>query len=84
MSRAFLCAVCDADPQWRITRIGDVATSWACDEHLPSECHRMQRDWEVTELSVQHQPKLREDAEITRALDAVFDSVPATPTEEKP
>lgn len=71
MSRAFYCGICDGEPQWRITRIGDVVTSWACDEHLATECHRLQRDWEVTELSVQHQPKLREVNAINRALEAI-------------
>lgn len=65
---AFKCGECDGEPAWRITRIGDVATTWACDEHLAHECHRMQRDWEVTELRIESQPKLREVAEINKRL----------------
>ena len=59
---AFRCGECDDTPSWRIDRIGDVAVTWACDDHLASECHRFQRDWEVTELSIRSCTKLREVA----------------------
>jgi len=35
--RAFWCSatLCqDRDPEWRITRIGDVVAAWACVDHL--------------------------------------------------
>lgn len=71
---AFKCGECDGDPSWRITRIGDVAVTWACDAHLAIECHRMQRDWEITELSIKSSPKLRETVEINNRLRDIADS----------
>lgn len=69
--RAYCCEVCDSDdPTWRITRRGDVVTSWACDTHLPVVCDRLQRDWEITELVVVHQRKQREWSDINRTLRA--------------
>jgi hypothetical protein len=72
MTVAFCCEVCDlTDPRWRITRRGDVVVSWACDPHLAEACDRLQRDFEVTELVVQNAHKLREWAEISRAMESV-------------
>ncbi|MEV5211260.1 hypothetical protein AB0K35_27690 [Micromonospora sp. NPDC053740] len=65
---AFRCEVCDSDPRWTITRIGDVATTWACDTDLAAACDRMQRDFEVTELRVTHYAKALEWAEVARTL----------------
>lgn len=73
---AFRCGECDGDPAWRITRIGDVATTWACDEHLAHECHRFQRPWEITKLSIESSPKLDEVAEINQTLQAIADEEP--------
>jgi len=71
MSYAFKCAVCDGEPLWRITRIGDVVVSWACATDLSAVCDSLQRDFEVTELVVEHQPKLREVVEINRTLEDI-------------
>jgi hypothetical protein len=66
------CEVCDAaDPHWTIMRTGDVVTSWACDEHLAVVCDRLQRDFEVTELTVRNSRKAREWVAIGRALDKI-------------
>jgi hypothetical protein len=66
---AFCCEICDdSDPKWRLERVGDVATSWACDEHLPIVCDRLQRDFEVTRLTVWNAQKMREWAEIGQKL----------------
>jgi hypothetical protein len=65
---AFRCEICDSHPQWTITRIGDVATSWACDTDLGTVCDRLQRDFEVTELKVIHFAKAMEWIEIGRTL----------------
>lgn len=71
---AFKCGECDGDPSWRITRRGDVAVTWACDNHLAHECHRFQRDWEITELCIESHTKLCEVAEINRNLREIADS----------
>ncbi len=63
VSYAFRCEVCDADPHWRVTRVGDVVLAWACDEHLAVACERLQRDFEVTKLVVQDSRKMRERAQ---------------------
>lgn len=64
---AYCCEVCDdADPHWHIMRTGDVVTSWACDSHLVAVCERLQRDFEVTELTVTDSRKARERAEAAR------------------
>ena len=70
MSLAYCCEVCDAaDPHWTIMRTGDVATSWACDDHLAVVCERLQRDFEVTELTIRDSRKAREWAAIGKSLD---------------
>lgn len=68
MSRAYRCEVCDGEPMWSITRIGDVATTWACPNDLSAACDRMQRDFEVTELRVTHHVKSLEWAQLGRTL----------------
>ena len=74
MSRAYCCEVCDAaDPHWVLTRRGDVAVSWACDDDLAQVAARLQRDHEVTELVVSDARKAREWAGISRALGAITD-----------
>lgn len=75
MSLAFKCQVCDGDPLWRITRVGDVVVSWACSSDLSAVCESLQRDFEVTELVVEHQPKLHEVVEINRALEDIASEV---------
>lgn len=68
MSRAYCCEVCDAaDPHWRIERWGDAVVTWACDTDLAEVCERLQRDHEVTKLSVQDVRKLRELADRDQA-----------------
>lgn len=32
--RAFRCAACEGDPDFRVSRLGDAAVAWACDRHL--------------------------------------------------
>lgn len=60
---AYCCEVCDdACPHWYIMRTGDVVVSWACDGHLAEVCARLQRDREVTELTVTVSRKARERA----------------------
>jgi hypothetical protein len=60
MSLAYCCEVCDAaDPHWAIMRRGDVVVSWACDAHLAIVCERLQRDFEITELTVRDSRKSR-------------------------
>jgi hypothetical protein len=64
---AYCCEVCDVtDPHWHIMRRGDVVVSWACDAHLSRVCERLQRDREVTELTVTDSRKARERAETAR------------------
>ncbi|HEX3957774.1 MAG TPA: hypothetical protein VHZ03_14245 [Trebonia sp.] len=64
---AYCCEVCDdADPRWRIERWGDAVVTWACDTDLPEICGRLQRDREVTKLSVTDSRKARERAETAR------------------
>lgn len=54
MSRAYCCEACDdPDPHWVIERWGDAVITWACDAHLAGVCEGLQRDGEVTKLSVQ-------------------------------
>ncbi len=72
MSLYLCCEVCDTTgPHWTITRTGDVVTTWACDAHLAVVCERLQRDFEVTELTVRDSRKAREWAAIGRALDKI-------------
>ncbi len=59
VSYAFCCETCrGTDPHWRIDRSGDAAVSWACDDHLASVMTGMQREDEVTELTVRDNRKL--------------------------
>jgi hypothetical protein len=67
----FRCGVCDGESVWRITRTGDVVTSWACDEHPAAECHGLQRNrglYEVTALVIESQSRLREVAEMRKTF----------------
>ena len=71
-TRAYCCEVCDiAGPHWVIERWGDAVVTWACDTHLAEVCERLQRDHEVTSLSVRDARKAQEWAGITRALDRI-------------
>jgi hypothetical protein len=72
MSLYLCCEVCDAaDPHWTIMRKGDVATTWACDDHLAQACELLQRDFEVTELTVRDSRKAREWVAIGKALNEI-------------
>lgn len=71
MSLVYRCEVCDGDPAWQILRRGDVAVSWACAPDLSAVCGALQRDFEVTELTVVLFSKAVEWAEITRSLAAI-------------
>ncbi len=74
MTRLYCCEICDTtDTIWQIMRIGDVATTWACNGHLGDACDRWQRDFEVTELNVTHLRKSHEWAEIRRTLETTID-----------
>jgi hypothetical protein len=67
VSRACCCEACDAaDPHWVIERWGDAVITWACDTDLAEVCERLQRDGEVTRLSVRDARKARERAGIGR------------------
>ncbi len=64
-NRLYCCQVCDQpNPQWAIMRRGDVATTWACPDHLSAACDAFQRDAEITELVVTHHLKATEWAEM--------------------
>ena len=77
MSRAYCCEACDsADPHWVIERWGDAVVTWACDADLAKVCEGLQRDHEVTKLSVQDYRKAREWAGIGRSLNAIADGDP--------
>lgn len=66
---AYACPICkDELPDWVLVRIGDVATSWACDDHLVEVAELMQRDHEITRLEIRIYPKVKEWAELDAAL----------------
>ena len=71
MSLANRCEVCDGEPLWALTRIGDVVVSWADAEHLSEVLIGLQRDHEVTQVVVRLFPKAVEWAEIGKTLDNV-------------
>lgn len=52
-------------------RTGDAVVSWACDAHLAVVCDRLQRDFEITELTVRDSRKVREWVAIGKALDKI-------------
>jgi hypothetical protein len=60
--------VCQGEAVWSLLRRGDAVVSWACDGDVAAVCHRLQRDWEVTELVVVHFGKRVEWAEIGQSL----------------
>jgi hypothetical protein len=67
----YRCFVCDGDGHWRIERRGDVATTWSCADHFTEVAEHMQRDHEVTQLTVTLASKAAEWGEITRMLRSV-------------
>jgi hypothetical protein len=67
----YRCQVDNGEADWSLTRIGDLATSWACDPHLPAVLRDLQRDWEITKVVVRDCRKLHEHADIGEALDRV-------------
>jgi hypothetical protein len=80
----YLCATCNSEPMWTLTRQGDVATSWACPEHLSEVAEGLQRDTEITRLIVTLSAKEHEWAEIEKALAKVVgDAAPRTDEETK-
>lgn len=68
---AYRCQVDNGEADWSLSRIGDLATSWACDEHLPAVLRDLQRGWEITQVVVRDRRKLSEHADIREALDRV-------------
>lgn len=63
MSYVYRCEKCDGRAQWRITRVGDVVTTWACNLHLARICLDMQRV-RYTELVItlnEHHPRIPGD-----------------------
>lgn len=72
MGKMGWCETCDdPDPHWEIVRIGDVIVTWACDGHLAAACERLQRDSEVTRLTVEDYRKRKEWAGISRSLSEI-------------
>lgn len=71
MSLAYRCEVCSGKSKWSLTRIGDVATTWACRDHLDMILERLQRDHEVTRIEVVLTAKAHEWAEISRTLGSI-------------
>lgn len=65
------CCVCDNEATWQVTRRGDVATSWACGDHLASVCDDLQRDFEVTELVVKLYQKSVEWSQLNYRLNKI-------------
>lgn len=75
MSLAYCCGVCDApDPHWVVERWGDAVVTWACDDCLAEACRQLQRDHEVTKLSVRDYRKACEWAVITRTLNEIAEA----------
>lgn len=68
---AYRCETCRGVPLWCIERYGDVATSWACADHLSVVCEALQRDWEVTALKVELFAKACEWSGIGATLNAI-------------
>lgn len=62
------CETCDDAPKWSIMRHGDTVLSWACSEHLDQILERLQRDHEVTELSIWSAAKREGWADPSRIL----------------
>jgi hypothetical protein len=67
------CRACNADPIWTISRIGDMATSWACNDDLAAVCEWLQRDFEVTQLRVRLTAKSIEWNQMNHALNRIAD-----------
>lgn len=63
MSLAYCCEICeDSGPRWVITRHGDAVITWACNAHLAVVCMKLQREHEVTQLSLRDYWKVCETA----------------------
>lgn len=65
------CYGCNIEAIWSVTRIGDVATGWACNNHLAEVCDHFQRDFEVTELKVELYQKAVEWGQLNTALNKI-------------
>lgn len=53
MTRAYCCEECGAaDPRWQLERHGDAVVTWACEGDLGTVIDRLQRDREVTRVTV--------------------------------
>jgi hypothetical protein len=74
MGAAFRCEICSGEPMWRIERWGDAVVTWACPWHMSRVCEGLQRDHEVTKLSVQSHAKLREWSQIAHSLATITDA----------
>ena len=48
----YRCGQCDEMPMWQVQRTGDLATEWACTLHLHDVCWDLQRDFEMTKVTV--------------------------------
>jgi hypothetical protein len=71
MSAAYRCETCEGEPLWRIERWGDAVVSWACAVHLCIVCEGLQRDWEITQLSVYPAAKRTEWAQLGHRLNQI-------------
>ncbi len=65
------CYGCNVNAIWQVTRIGDVVTAWACNDHLGEVCDHYQRDFEVTELKVVLYQKAVEWGQLNTALNRI-------------
>lgn len=70
------CRVCNVIPAWVISRIGDMASSWACDDHLGAVCDWLQRDFEVTELNVRSHAKSIEWGQMRSTFNEIAKEAP--------
>ncbi len=68
MTTAYHCETCNGTGHWRITRQGDVVTTWACADHLHDICEAMQRPHEITHLDLYLAEKAAEWAQVGETL----------------
>jgi hypothetical protein len=76
VSAAYRCETCEGDPLWTIERVGDAVVSWACALHLSTVCEGLQRDWEVSQLSVYLTAKRTEWAQFGHRLNQIAEEAP--------
>jgi len=46
------CEICTGDPSWMVSRYGDGVIRWACNEHLDTVSHALQRPTGSTLLTL--------------------------------